>query len=78
MDEWRDIQTAPMDGTEIIGMHWRAGNKKAFVCSWGVCEPGPGGLIANEGKPWWRAPNRIFLAARPTHWKPIAPEADNG
>jgi hypothetical protein len=57
MDEWRDIGTAPKDGTDILVFHPES--KEQFVCYW---ELGCWMFSADTG-----------LIGSPTHWMPLPP-----
>lgn len=54
--EWRDISTAPDDGTEILG-YWR-GSKTYAIISWSI-----------DG--WWKDNADHSAVSPPTHWMPL-------
>lgn len=76
--QWRDIATAPKDGTHILacdarvpyGPHWGFNHRPPTVVHWWA-NPGEEGFYTsvNETEP---------LAPFPaTHWKPLGPEPSN-
>lgn len=77
MSEWQPIETAPKDGTEVIGYvaesrHVRQPCVKPIFWSAGHapegCDPG--------SSPQWCASGVVHYSVEPTHWMPL-PEAPN-
>ena len=80
MSEWKDISTAPKDGTDIIGCYW---------CDWGdgtTSYYGPWTMAWRHGKwvPSWDGATVIdyqsdfgtdykTLDSNPSHWMPLPP-----
>lgn len=72
MSEWRDIETAPKDGTEIVCVDAKTGRvgKAVYRHNWHKREPAgafvvpfsPGSVSAT----WW---------GEPTHWIPLPPKS---
>lgn len=81
MDDLRDIETAPKDGTVFWGTHNRRGNFEPLrKMYWGVGKPhtvhddsgAPApGYVVNKGNPWWINEDGLKMAPTPTHWKPL-------
>lgn len=67
---WRDIATAPKDGTWFVA--WQDGD--VFKCQWRTEDDMEGHL--DEG--WWDNVNQSFEA--PTLWQPLppSPQIDGG
>ena len=65
---WRDISTAPKDGTSIIlSSTFRVGEG-----SWGICGRQHDGYRANDGKATWRtADEEKIFPGNVTHWMPM-------
>ena len=80
MAEWRPIETAPRDGTAIVGYGVVSGEMGAFVTHW---RPYGVGSIAHErwrngegpeGAFWHREPVHNWTSRwEPTHWLPLPP-----
>ena len=77
MSSWQPIETAPKDGTEIVGLRLRT--KQARVCSWrdtrNYYHPVFG--RCNTDTWWMDDTGEIF---DPTHWQPLPepPEMEGG
>lgn len=70
MNKWRDIETAPKDGTAILALcptqadrHHKNGQSPARVCFFGQRN-----WLSLPG--WW--------TCHPTHWVPIPSRASQG
>lgn len=64
MDSWRPIDTAPKDGTEVIGLY---GRKKIALCWYFRPSSNTEGWLDQNGN-----------ARRPTHWMPLPPPPKQG
>jgi hypothetical protein len=70
---WRDIATAPKDGSDFLALWWAAdGKNDARICITGWWEEAPGGpRFANE--------QDTIGFCQPTHWVPFPPAlTENG
>lgn len=90
--EWRDISSAPKDGSVIETIRryqgWEIGPARAVWGSFAADAPmrkwGDGGIYAPippdhefaDGQYWMRE-DRMFRVPEPTHWRP-APNEGNG
>ena len=64
MTDWRDIETAPRDGTQILAFaRDQYGLKYYGVAEWAV--DGPGKIQPHQEGWFWS------YAIRPTHWMPL-------
>lgn len=54
--EWQDIETAPKDGTEILG--WWSASRTHMIVSW-----------SDDG--WWKDCADDCMVNAPTHWGPL-------
>lgn len=80
MSEWKSIETAPRDGTQILGVRFE---KYPDGSSWFV----DGAIMQWEGGPdqvlkgvWTYAGISVRLVAEddlPTHWLPLPPPPEN-
>ena len=61
-DEWRDISTAPKDGTSVLAYQgFEDGGHRMLTMIW-----------SEKGGVWsWRADVHSFLPFEPTHWIPL-------
>jgi len=62
LTEWRPIETAPRDGTRVLGYQGSEGDHKgrvALVWRW------------NDGKPFWSCAD--YPGLQPTRWLPLPP-----
>lgn len=74
--EWRDISTAPKDGTPIVMIF---GNM-VCIASWGEEEIWGGNEQSTYGEGWWRIMNHDLMKwesalkpsiPEPSHWMPL-------
>ncbi len=68
---WRDIESAPRDGTIFLAVNMRGGTDLTFRHTFCFSAECP------EGQTWapnagWRCPGRDW-PAYPTHWQPLPP-----
>jgi len=67
MTEWRTIDSAPKDGTEIL--------------LWGMCERDGSYYAADTNLGWWYEDmwhtRQIDEGIDPTHWMPLPPPPSN-
>jgi len=73
---WRDIATAPKDGTEVL--LWAvtfAGEISGPVESRGpIIGSFSDGLSDFAGNDWWDVPSATYASwCKPTHWMPLPP-----
>jgi hypothetical protein len=64
---WQPIETAPKDGTSILG-YWATGGK--HDCSMYACKYVSGHPSLRQG--WWQT-NEDYPTSPPTHWMPLPP-----
>lgn len=78
MAEWQPIETAPKDGTEILGFERMKTGDYFKVVYWTLDGDD---IYGNGGNPvpGWTAPDDGYVGGfSPTHWQPLPdpPEAD--
>ena len=61
MSEWRDIKTAPKDGTEIL----------LIGTAHNMLYPKPTRLVGLYKKGWWWVVGGQFTISHVTHWMPL-------
>ena len=67
MSEWREIKSAPKDGTEILTFRYRR-----FFSKWDY------GVVKWTGTTWMVKPTKDGrLSLLGTHWKPLSPPNHN-
>ena len=64
MSEWRDIQTAPMDGTWVLGW-WPEDQWKLCHMKWDVADN------LDISVPHWCKFGHWTPEENPTHWRPL-------
>lgn len=80
--KWMPIETAPRDGTRILGWNAEYGMRETFMTKFGEGSPGyalwkSGDGPLNSGWRWSEPKNNWASSWRPTHWMPLPepPEA---
>lgn len=72
MIEWQPIETAPRDGTAILGF-----NHHCFVTAWRTLYTT---ALRGEKASWWdtKYPTGEHMEFQPTHWMPLPKPDDLG
>lgn len=73
MSSWQPIETAPTDGTPVLGWNAEYGARETRSVTY---TPGSPGFEAGRTDRWWRwsePKNSWLMAWDPTHWMPLPP-----
>lgn len=75
MSDWKDIASAPMDGTVFEGCSLDPSRLwPARRMMWGIAVRPDEGYVCNGGSPWWINEDGRHLAPTPTHWRAVRSE----
>ncbi|WP_019573403.1 hypothetical protein [Curvibacter lanceolatus] len=75
---WQPIETAPKDGTSIIGWHAKYGARETKMNFYGEGSQGYADHMAGKGPlecgwDWSEPKNGWGFSWEPTHWRPLPP-----
>lgn len=76
MSEWKTIDSAPRDGTKILGYSAEYGQRETYMTKYGDGSPGyekwlSGDGPRNSGWDWWEPFSNWAHTWHPTHWQPL-------
>ena len=75
---WKPIETAPKDGTDILLCRMHEGRCVTMqIGAWTVARPQADGFVAGRGQPFWIAYDSVHLVATPTHWMQLPPPPED-
>lgn len=83
-EAWQPIETAPKDGTQILGWCSNYGARQTHWHFYGECSIAKAQFDAGKGESgnwYWEEPLNHWLSSwKPTHWMPLpaAPTSDKG